>query len=132
MKNVNTMSSIVNHELNKLTNRHNVDTYSKCQTMSIDCLPIRTGVRSIYKYHNVNSLSRKSKHLHLVDTYDNAKILSSMARRECKPCVNQPCKQWYQIIVNNGEYTCKVKESHVLSKCQALREKGIEFTVRPM
>lgn len=97
--------------------------------VSIDCLPLRKGVCKEFAYHNVNGVSNKKKHLHGVDAYDNAKILSSMASRRRKHCVNQVRQPWYKIIVNNGEYECKVKSSQVLSKCQKLRSKGVNFTV---
>ena len=102
------------------------------QQLSIDCLPLRKGVCKEFAYHNVNGVSNKKKHLHGVDAYDNAKILSSMARRKRKQCVNQVRQPWCKIIVNNGEYECKVKSSHVLSKCQELRNKGVNFTVVSM
>jgi len=105
---------------------------SNVKQVSIDCLPLRKGVCKEFKYHNVNSVSRHSKHIHLVDMYDNSKLLSSMASRKRKRCVNQVSKRWYQISVNNGEYTCKVKENHLLSKCKDLTTKGVKYSVKPM
>jgi len=121
-------TSIVNHRVNKLTNRQG----NNVNQVSMDCLPLRKGVCKEFAYHNVNSVSRHSKRRRLLDVYDNAKLMSSMASRRRKRVYNQVCQQWYQVIVNNGEYVCKVKSSHLLSKCQELVNKGVNIEVKPM
>lgn len=102
---------------------------NRVSSIQIDSLPLRKGVCKEFAYHNVNGVSTRKHHLHGFDSYDNAKLLSSMASRKRKPCVNQVRQQWCKIIVNNGEYECKVKSSHVLSKCQQLVKRGVKFEV---
>lgn len=97
--------------------------------MSIDCLPLRTGVCKEFAYHNVNSVSRHSKHRHLVDAYDNAKLMSSMASRRRKHCVNL-CKQvMYNIVSSDGQVLYTLKSKEVVNKCKSLVNRGVKFTV---
>lgn len=97
--------------------------------VSIDCLPLRKGVRKEFAYHNVNSVSRHCKHIHLVDAYDNAKLMSSMASRRRKPCVNL-CKQvMYNIVSSEGKVLYTLKSKEVVNKCKSLVNRGVKFTV---
>lgn len=98
--------------------------------VSIDCLPLRKSVCKEFAYHNVNSLSSKRKHIRQADVYDNAKILSSMASRRRKPCVNQVRQPRYEIVSNEGQVLYTLKGKEVVKKCQALVNKGIKFTVK--
>lgn len=98
--------------------------------VSIDCLPLRKGVCKEFKYHNVNSVSRHSKHIHLVDAYDNAKLMSSMASRRRKRCVNQIRKPRYEIVSSDGKVLYTLKASEVLTKCKQLRKHGVKFNVK--
>ena len=119
------MSSIVNHRVNKLTNRQS----GNVNQLSIDCLPLRKGVCKEFAYHNVNSMSTKCKHIHGVDEFDNAKILSSMASRRRKQCVNQPHQPMYNIVSSEGKvlYTIKCKELE--HKCKSLVNQGVKFSI---
>lgn len=98
--------------------------------LSIDCLPLRKYVRKEFRYHNVNSVSNKRKHIHGVDAYDNAKVLSSMARRERKHTVNQAHQTMYNIVeVSTGRVLYTLKSKDLVHKCQALTSKGITYKV---
>lgn len=94
----------------------------------IDNLDMRKKVSSKYMYWNVNGLSSKSKHHHGFDTYDNSKILSSMNKRKCKPCVNLAGKR-YQVLVN-GVVKFTLKENALLNKCKSLSKQGVKFSVK--
>lgn len=118
-------TSIVNHRVNDLTNRQG----NNVKQVSIDCLPLRKGVCKEFMYHNVNSVSRHSKRRRLLDAYDNAKLMSSMASRRRKRCVNQIRKPRYEIVSSDGKVLYTLKESEVLTKCKQLRKHKVEFNV---
>ena len=86
---------------------------------------------NVVKYNAVG-VSIHCKHIVGLDTYGKCKVATALrwrTYRRCKGIVQPQRKQWCKIIVNDGEYECKVKSSHVLSKCKELREKGVKFTV---
>ena len=98
--------------------------------LSIDCLPLRKHVCKEFAYHNVNGVSNKKKHLHGVDTYDNAKILSSMASRRRKHCVNPIHQPMYSIVSSDGKVLYTLKSKELDKKCQALVKRGVKFSVK--
>ena len=121
------MSSIVNHRVNKLTNRQS----GNVNQLSIDCRGLNSHVSSNCKGY-MGNVSIQRKHIKGYDMYDKCKVATALRWREYKKCkgiVQPQCKQWYVIDVNNGQYQCKVKSSHLMDKCKALREQGVNFTI---
>ena len=119
------MENVVKCHVNDLTNRHE----RLHSNVSIDCLPLRKGVCKEFRYHNVNSVSRHSKRRRLLDAYDNAKLMSSMASRRRKRCVNQKRQVRYEIVSNDGKVLYTLKASEVVNKFTQLLRKGVEFHV---
>lgn len=106
-----------------------VDRRPNVKQLSIDCLPLRKGVRKEFAYHNVNSISTKCKHRHGVDAYDNAKIMSSMASRRRKRCVNLAKQTMYSIVSSDGQVLYTLKSKEIVKKCEALVKRGVKFNV---
>lgn len=97
--------------------------------LSIDNLNIRYKTRKDNLYHNVNSINRKNKHIHLNDYYDNSKLLSSMNKRNKKDSVNLASIR-YEIIdlsTNQVLYTLKQKECYL--KAKKLINKGYKIKI---
>jgi len=97
--------------------------------LSIDNLNIRYKTKKANLYHNVNSINRKSKHIHLNDYYDNSKLLASMNKRNKKECVNLAAIR-YQIIDLSTDkvlYTLKAKECYL--KAEKLINKGYKIKI---
>lgn len=124
------MSNIVNHRVNKLTNRQT----GNVNQLSIDDRNLTEYVPSNCKGY-MGQVSIKCKHIKGYDMYSKCKVATALRwrmYRNCKGTVQPQCKQWYIIDVNNGEYQCKVKSSHLISKCKELREKGAHISVKEM
>lgn len=97
--------------------------------LDIDNLNIRYKTNKNNLYHNVNSINKKSKHIHLNDYYDNSKLLSSMNKRNKKECVNLASIR-YEIIdlsTNQVLYTLKQKECYI--KAKKLIDKGYKIKI---
>lgn len=97
--------------------------------LDIDNLNIRYKTRKEHLYHNVNSINRKNKHIHLNDYYDNSKLLSSMNKRNKKECSNLASIR-YQIIdlaTDQVLYTLKQKECSI--KAKKLIDKGYKIKI---
>ena len=97
--------------------------------LDIDNLNIRYKTSKKYLYHNVNSINRKNKHIHLNDYYDNSKLLSSMNKRKVKECTNLASIR-YQIIdilTNQVLYTLKQKECYI--KVEKLIKQGRQVKI---
>lgn len=108
---------------------------NKKQSIQIDDRPLTNRVPNNCKGYNVKGTSSHGKHCKGFDMYDQCKVATALrwrAYKKCKGIVQPQCKPWYKIIVNNGEYTCKVKESHLTSKCQELASQGVKFSVEIM
>lgn len=105
----------------------------KSQSIDIDNRPLNNFVSTKCKVYNSRGVSSHCKHIHGLDYYDKCKVATALRWRtykKCKAIVQPQCKQWYIIDVNNGQYQCKVKSSHLMEKCQQLRQQGIDFTVK--
>ena len=108
---------------------------NKTQSIQIDDRPLSPKVCKNIVGYNVKGVASHSKHCKGFDMYDKCKVATALRWRTYKKCkgIVQPQRQaWCKIIVNNGEYECKVKSSHVLSKCKELADKGVKFTVVSM
>ena len=124
------MSNIVNHRVNKMSNRQ----MCNVKQLSIDCLPLRQTVSSEFVYYNVNRECipsvKHGKHIHGLDMYDKSKVLSAMASRRRKRCVNLARKPRYQIVSSTGQVLYTLKQQEVSNKCKQLVNKGITFSVK--
>lgn len=103
--------------------------------LDIDCKGLSPFVSTNCKGYNTRGVSSKCKHIKGYDMYDKCKVATALRWRKykkCKAIVQPQCKHWYIISVNNGEYQCKVKENHLLTKCKELRQQGVEFSVKQM
>lgn len=123
------MSKIdLNCHVNKMSNRQQCNV----NQLSIDCKGLNPHVSSNCKGY-MGNVSIHRKHIKGYDMYDKCKVATALRWRQYKKCkgiVQPQCKQWYLIDVNNGQYQCKVKSSHLMNKCQALRKQGVKFTVK--
>lgn len=108
---------------------------NRVSSIQVDDRPLSPRVSRNCQGYNAKGVSSHSKHYKGFDMYDKCKVATALRWRtykKCKGVVQPQRQQWRKIIVNNGEYECKVKASHVLSKCQELASQGVKFSVEIM